>query len=204
MQCCQEEEKTPSEAERERPAVPATCCSRRETHQSDTGIFALGGRGIAASRRRGAKGDRTPRFPIPSCDSPTFLWPLSAAFAAKKRGDAIKTALQSGAHCRRLGMASRVFPRITVRGSGCRLERVVKFFLGGSRRAGCPHPAAVNLCIPLQAAGWGHPALRRVSENRCRQNASMEWGQPRLLRQGRSNGGPVRALTRRKIFSPPS
>ena len=51
-----------------------------------------------------------------------------------------------------------------------------------SRRAGCPHPAAVNLCIPLQAAGWGHPALRRVSENRCRQNASMDWGQPRLLR----------------------
>ena len=86
MQRCQEKEKTPSEAERERPAVPATCCSRRETHQSDAGIFALGGRGIAASRRRGAKGDRTPRFPIPSCDSPTFLWPLSVASRLKRGG----------------------------------------------------------------------------------------------------------------------
>ena len=32
-----------------------------------------GERLFAATRRQGAKGDRTPRFPVPSCDSPTFL-----------------------------------------------------------------------------------------------------------------------------------
>ena len=86
--------------------------------QSDAGIFALGGQGIAASRRRGAKGDRTPRFPIPSSDSPTFLWPLSAAFAAKKRG----TQLRPLYHRRRFdavwGWLRPRFPRIQVRGSG--------------------------------------------------------------------------------------
>ena len=51
-----------------------------------TGEFRPLRAGIAAARRQGAKEDRTPRFPVPSCDSPTFLWPLSGAFAAKKRG----------------------------------------------------------------------------------------------------------------------
>ena len=36
--------------------------------------------------RRGAKGDRTPRFPVPSCDSPTFLWPRLPSVARLKRG----------------------------------------------------------------------------------------------------------------------
>ena len=68
--------------------------------------------------------------------------PLSGA-SRLRRGDAIKTALQYLAYCRRLGLASRVFPRITVRGRWCRLERYSFFdFAGRIRRAGCPHPAA--------------------------------------------------------------
>ena len=40
----------------------------------------------APLRRRGAKGDRTPRFPVPSCDSPTFLWPRLPSVARLKSG----------------------------------------------------------------------------------------------------------------------
>ena len=67
-----------------------------------------------------------------------FRWLLSAASQLKTR-DAIKTALSSGALRRRLGLASRVFPRISVRGSGFRsggLETVCVICPGCSRRAG--------------------------------------------------------------------
>ena len=51
-----------------------------------TGEFRPLRAGIAAARRQGAKEDRTPRFPVPSCDSPTFLWPRLPSVARLKRG----------------------------------------------------------------------------------------------------------------------
>ena len=65
---------SPSEGERERYAdTAAQTQEARLTPFPGTGEFRPRRAGIAAARRQGAKGDRTPRFPVPSCDSPTFL-----------------------------------------------------------------------------------------------------------------------------------
>ena len=97
-------------------------------------------RGRAPPGARGKRGYKTPavsytpllRLPL------IFRWLLSAASQLKTRA-AIKTALSSGALRRRLGLASRVFPRISVRGSGFwsgGLETVCIICPDCSRRAG--------------------------------------------------------------------
>ena len=100
------------------------------------GFARCGVRGRAATRRRGQKGVQdTCGFLYPLLRLPLiFRWLLSAASQLKTRA-AIKTALSSGALRRRLGLASRVFPRITVRGRWRGTERLVTGFLDGSRRA---------------------------------------------------------------------
>ena len=75
------------------------------------------------------RGYRTPLktwFPIPPLATPPDLPVCRDSLRSRGygAGDAIKTALSSGAHCRRLGMAClrrrAWFPRMTVRGRWCR------------------------------------------------------------------------------------
>ena len=96
--------------------------------------------GTRPSRGEGQKGVQdTCGFLYPLLRLPLiFRWLLSAASQLKTRA-AINTALSSGALRRRLGLASRVFPRISVRGSGFRsggLETVCVICPDCSRRAG--------------------------------------------------------------------
>ena len=96
--------------------------------------------GTRPSRGEGQKGVQdTCGFLYPLLRLPLiFRWLLSAASQLKTRA-AIKTALSSGALRRRLGLASRVFPRISVRGSGFwsgGLETVCIICPDCSRRAG--------------------------------------------------------------------
>ena len=112
------------------------------------------------------RGYRTPglasRFPIPPLATPLDL-PV----------------------CRRLGLASRVFPRITVRGSGYRLERYSLFFFRAikNRTDFCPcgeifrqTPFELKSCTPPFPRRWraGYSASTRAARLSARCTAVQE------------------------------
>ena len=97
------------------PSAAGECTRRRAGGE----LLPGGSRGFA----KGGTGhpDLRPGFLYPLLRLPlTFRSAAQRSFAAKARGTQLRPLYYFWAHCRRLGLASRVFPRISVRGSGAK------------------------------------------------------------------------------------
>ena len=171
-------------------------------------------------RNQARRGSGRVRAPGPTGVTPITGYLLSprcrALSCAETKREAIPKRRQSARDDRAVLIAS---PRVlAARPQGVAADRKVR----GSRKRGYRKPGRKSGCpVPpfaprpgrgasLHAAACISPAAARqhFSRRRRRQKrhspsegenpTSREWGQPRLLRQGRRNGGTVRTLPRRE------